>query len=272
VLAFIILKRRASKKGFVELKTETSELKDADVKLPETDILKPLEKKDDVIEPKQPTKEITIPLVTIPQIETQTSTTKSELAESIPKPSAITPSAKVKCKCGNVIEVYSNERPLKIKCSVCGKEGMLKAKPKEIQNKELSERSISSELATPSVPETDIQKREEKTKEITQKVKCKCGNVIEVTSKERPLKIKCDICGKEGMLKAKPSSENTQITPKLDQKEASAELADTSGNIEQPKPVGKVRCSACSEPIFVYTKERPIIVECPKCGKKGRLK
>ncbi|MEM2899228.1 MAG: hypothetical protein QXT63_00395, partial [Thermoplasmata archaeon] len=278
VLVFIIL-RRTSKKGFVELKTETPELKDADIKSPEPDIHKTVEKKEDKqIETTQPTKETSISPVTLPAIqETQTTTQKSEPIEPISKPTAqVTPPAKVKCKCGNVIEVISNERPLKVKCNVCGKEGILKAKPQEVQNKELSERSVSSEVVTQSLPETEIQK----TKEISQKVRCKCGNVIEVTTNERievttnerPLKIKCSVCGKEGMLKSKPSSENTQITSKLDQKESSAELADTSSNIEQPKPVGKVRCSACSEPIFVYTKERPIIVQCPKCGKKGRLK
>ena len=37
------------------------------------------------------------------------------------------------------------------------------------------------------------------------KVKCpKCGNVMDVTSLERPLRVKCPLCNTEGMLKAKP--------------------------------------------------------------------
>jgi DNA-directed RNA polymerase subunit RPC12/RpoP len=37
------------------------------------------------------------------------------------------------------------------------------------------------------------------------KVKCpKCGNVMDVTSLERPLRVKCPVCNTEGMLKAKP--------------------------------------------------------------------
>jgi len=304
VLIFIILRRKASKRGFIEIKTDSPELKDEDIKQPETEDKKEVGK-EPTQSPKQTEEKPTITSVSMPatQTEAQAKTEQQTTAKSQPAPEpllptrqtkveslitsettalpsdalpsqSVTSSAKVKCKCGNVIEVTSKERPLRIKCSNCGKEGMLKAKPQpETQNKELSEKSISSELASPSLPETKIQE----TKEISQKVRCKCGNVIEVTSKERPLKIKCSNCGKEGLLKSKTSSpenkENiSQITSKLQQKEASAELADTSSNIDQPKPVGKVRCSACSEPIFIYTTERPLVVQCPKCGKKGRLK
>lgn len=46
------------------------------------------------------------------------------------------------------------------------------------------------------------------------KVKCnKCGNIMDVTSLERPLKIKCPICGTVGMLKAKAPEQKQYVPP-----------------------------------------------------------
>jgi len=38
------------------------------------------------------------------------------------------------------------------------------------------------------------------------------------------------------------------------------------------KPVGRIRCSACGEIIPLYTKERPLRVTCPSCGRGGTLR
>jgi hypothetical protein len=38
------------------------------------------------------------------------------------------------------------------------------------------------------------------------------------------------------------------------------------------KPVGRIRCSACGEIIPLYTKERPLRVTCPSCGRAGTLR
>jgi hypothetical protein len=42
--------------------------------------------------------------------------------------------------------------------------------------------------------------------------------------------------------------------------------------MEDRKTVMKiVKCSGCAEKIMITTSKRPIVISCPRCGKKGRL-
>ncbi|MEM2899640.1 MAG: hypothetical protein QXT63_02505 [Thermoplasmata archaeon] len=58
---------------------------------------------------------------------------------------------------------------------------------------------------------------------------------------------------------------------KEEEKIVSADAQREDKNTIEQKVVSRVKCPSCGNVIEVYTKERPIIIECNKCGKKGRL-
>jgi DNA-directed RNA polymerase subunit RPC12/RpoP len=37
------------------------------------------------------------------------------------------------------------------------------------------------------------------------------------------------------------------------------------------KPLKKIRCTSCKAIIPIFTEERPLDIQCPSCGKRGRL-
>jgi hypothetical protein len=39
----------------------------------------------------------------------------------------------------------------------------------------------------------------------------------------------------------------------------------------EAKPLKKIRCTSCKAIIPIYTEQRPLDIQCPSCGKKGRL-
>jgi|GEM_PF-3426401 len=76
----------------------------------------------------------------------------------------------------------------------------------------------------------------------------------------------------------------SNIEQKIEQKNESAEGSiekdvKTDGKLpvtenektSDQKAASRVKCSSCGNVIDVYTTERPLIIECNKCGKKGRL-
>ena len=38
------------------------------------------------------------------------------------------------------------------------------------------------------------------------------------------------------------------------------------------KPIKHIKCPKCKGKVPIYTKKRPVKIECPECGKKGTLK
>ena len=54
--------------------------------------------------------------------------------------------------------------------------------------------------------------------------------------------------------------------------EPGGESAPPSPEAEGPKALYKVKCPGCKNVIPVYTKERPLKIRCPSCGKEGVLK
>ncbi len=290
VVGFYIYRKMRSSKGFVEIKPGKDELKDADMRSPEQ------------VPASAPAETPTSPATPAPIIAPVSATADGAIAPSTASPPAAAQPAsptRVKCSCGNFIEVTSPERPMRLKCGKCGKEGMLRAKPQTMQSPpaqtppstaaapqaKSNPDLLASIAAIATVNAAQVVSRALPASHAANalagalarphKVKCKCGNVIEVTSAERPITIKCNVCGRAGVLKASPQAQplpvpETRSVP-LAQKEASAEIVQ-AGTTEQPKPVGKVRCSGCSETISIFTRDRPLVVVCPKCGKKGMLR
>ena len=91
---------------------------------------------------------------------------------------------------------------------------------------------------------------------ILMKIPCKCGGVIEVKTKKRPLDFVCPKCGRKGTLKGKPPSEKPR------EKAAKKPPA-------RYKPV-TIPCK-CGGKIVIRTSKRPVDIECPKCGRRGKF-
>ena len=175
-------------------------------------------------------------------------------------------------KCKTKIIVTTPKRPTVIKCPKCGTKGTLKAEKGE------------------GAPEKGKKPKEKEDKPTY--IPCpKCKSKIEVTSSERPLKIKCKKCGAKGTLhedkgkkkekepsgppdkpkKVKEPSEDEEKKPK----KAKEPSEDEEKKPEKEKPpVKTIKCpnKDCDGKIKITSSKRPLDIECPKCGKKGTLK
>jgi len=151
-------------------------------------------------------------------------------------------------KCGSEIKVESPERPIKIKCTECGAKGTLRADVELPATAGKKSRDKPKKEKAPPPPE----------EEPAEVIDCpKCGAGIEVTSTERPLKIKCSECGAKGTLKDEGGKKGGGKKKPKEEEEDESEMID---------------CPACGGEIEVPSKKRPIKIECPNCGKKGTLK
>jgi predicted RNA-binding Zn-ribbon protein involved in translation (DUF1610 family) len=112
-------------------------------------------------------------------------------------------------KCGN--EIY---RPYTY-CNACGWE---KSEKEEKSKKKKREEKVTSEKKSKKLGKKEISKKREIDKaSVPLKITCKCGGVIRIKSKKRPLKFQCPKCGKSGTLKdTSPVSKST--VPKSDKK------------------------------------------------------
>ncbi len=214
-------------------------------------------------------------------------------------------------KCGSEIKVSSPERPIKIKCPNCGAKGTLKAdseippkkkeEPKKDKKKKEEEpEEPPEEEEEPEAPpeeEAEEEPEEEEEEEDYPTIDCpKCKTPIPIKSDDRPLKIKCPECGAKGTLKEgqgpKPKKGDKKKAPKKEKKkeeEPEAPPEDEPEEEEKKEYIGgigdkkdidkadllkkplKIPCK-CGEKIEVWSKARPISIECPACGKKGKLK
>lgn len=155
-------------------------------------------------------------------------------------------------KCGEEIKVDSPERPIKIKCPSCGAKGTLRADV-ELPAKAGKEGGKKEKKEKPPKDEEPEDDGEEPTI-----IDCpKCGDEIEVTSSERPIKIKCPSCGAKGTLKDDAPPPKKKGKKKEEEPEEENEI---------------INCPACGGDIELTSKERPLKIKCPNCGKKGTLK
>jgi len=194
-------------------------------------------------------------------------------------------------KCGEPITVESPERPLKIQCPKCGAKGTLKEEQGDAPPKTVSQKTVSPKTKDP-IKEKEVQppsgeepvpapqqepegKPKKEPKKPIMTIPCgKCKSPIEVFTEERPLRIQCPKCGAKGTLKDdKPATPPEKTPEKTAEQAPPAKDEPVDEKIEGTgdyKPV-KIPCS-CGNIIVVDSPERPVRIECTKCGKKGTLK
>jgi len=151
---------------------------------------------------------------------------------------------KVKCPaCGADIPVTSSKRPLKIRCPECGRNYTLKAK------EELKENGKK--------PEPKVKYK-----------KCpKCGAPIPIVSDKRPLKIICQTCGAEYILKGKKGEANG--VKKTVKKGAISPLSPES--LTNPRlplkstPNPALEVKSYGEEMSINSTET---ITCPTCGRE----
>ena len=89
--------------------------------------------------------------------------------------------------------------------------------------------------------------------------KCpECGHMMMINNPRRPIILICRKCG------SKVSIDETD-----DGLEANLIGAPASAK-EGYKPK-IIKCTGCGEKIIVKSPERPIVITCPTCGKKGKV-
>lgn len=130
-------------------------------------------------------------------------------------------------------------------------------------------------LPMPSIEEKEKKREEEIPIPTKKKVEVKEDVEVKEAMKEVPPPEPTIPSPFEPKLEVKPEDVEVKEKPKKKKVEWDTELPK---KLEKPpekdrrKPLKRIRCSACGAIIPIYTKERPLKITCPMCGRRGTLR